>query len=390
MKSTPYSPRICYVASPELFSKGAYAVHAMEMCKAMDKLGVEFEAVVPGSFEKRDIFEYYGVEKPFNLKSLPLTRYAGRQLTHGVSSAIYALSNRKRFDLVLTLNIICAAVTAKAGFSTVYDAHHPPVNPLARALFRSFRNSPSLPAVSFNSGGLRRIYVEDGLSESKTVVAHNGAETEDFENRPGRDEIRKQLGISEEKPVVCYCGNTYEGRGIENLIDAAAEIKDALFLIVGGRDCDNAPHIRAAEERGIDNFVVKGFVPHTEVPPYLLASDVLALPYTDAVTIKGGTRAADFTSPMKLFEYMAAGKPIVATAIPTVLEILKDGEDSVVTAPGDRAGFTAAIRRCLDEPVFAEAIGKRAREKARKYTWEQRVSTILSFVSEKREGSKPL
>ncbi|WP_462137671.1 glycosyltransferase family 4 protein [Candidatus Mycalebacterium sp.] len=381
MRKILNSPRICYIASPELFSGGAYGVHAMEMCKAFAKLGVEFEAVVPGSFEADEIFEYYGVEKPFNLKSLPLTKYKGRQLAHGLAAAFHAFSNRRNFDLVVTLNIICASVLTAMGITTVYDAHHPPVNTATRLLFKSFQNSRALAAVSFNSGGLRRIYLRGGLAKEKTVVAHNGVETEDFENRPSQADIRKRLGLPADKKIVCYCGNTYAGRGIENLIDIAGEMKDALFLIVGGRDEDNAPYIEAAGKKALDNFVMKGFVPHTEVPAYLLASDLLVLPYTEHITIKGGTKAAEFTSPMKLFEYMAAGKPIVAAAIPSVADILKDGENCVMTAPGDVRGFALAVRRCLDDEGFSEKIGSAARQKVGEYTWEKRASTILSFAS---------
>ncbi len=390
MRETSNSDRVCYIASPELFSEGAYGVHAVEMCKALDKLGIDFEAVFPGRFAKKDIFEYYGVRKPFKLKSLPLTKYTGRQIAHGICSALYALLNRKNFDFVLTRNLICASILIKSGISTVYDAHHPPVNRAARLLFQSFQNSAFLDAVSFNSDGLRKIYLRGGLDDGKTVVAHNGAATGDFENRPPRTEIRKQLNLPADKKIVCYCGNTYPGRGIETLVELAAEMRDALFLVVGGREGDNAPHIEAAREKGLDNFLVKGFVPHSEVPLYLLASDVLALPYTKCITIKGGTRAADFTSPIKLFEYMAAAKPIAATAIPTVLEILKDGQDSVMAAPGDFAGFAKAVRRCLDDPDFSRRIARRSREKVREYTWEKRVSKILSFVYEKRRQKQGL
>ncbi len=364
-----------------MFSKGAYAIHAIEMSKAMDNLGVDFETVLPGGFEREDIFDFYGVEKPFKLKSLPFTKGIGRQARHGISAAFYAFKNRKRFDLAVTLNIFCATVLSRiCGFPTVYDAHHPPVNGAAELMFKSFQNSRFLTAVSFNSAGLRDIYLKLGLNEDKTVVAHNGADLSGFENLPSKTEIRKRLALPAERKIVCYCGNTYAGRGIENLIEAAAEIKDALFLIVGGRDGDNAPYIKAAREKGVDNFLAKGFVPHSEVPLHLLASDVLALPYTKQMTIKGGTKAANFTSPMKLFEYMAAGKPIVAASIPTVLEVLEDGKDSVLVAPGNTQALAKGIRMCLVNENFSERIAKKAREKVDEYTWNKRVQKIVSHA----------
>lgn len=373
------SPRICYIASPALFSKGAYAIHAIEMCKAMQRLNFDFEAVLPGSFKQDDIFEYYGVKKPFKLKSLPFTKGFGRQIAHGIAASLYATVNGRRFDIVLTRNIVCAAlITRFSKLPTVYDAHHPPVNKAAELLLKSFRNSPNLKTVSFNSGGLRDKYLNLGLDESKTVVAHNGVDLSEFEGAPAKEEIRRQLGLPVGRKIVCYCGNTYAGRGVEILAEAAAEIKDALFLVVGGRDRDNAPYIESAGEKGIGNFLVKGFVPHSEVPLFLLASDVLTLPYTRLATIKGGTQAAGFTSPMKLFEYMASAKPIVATSIPTVLEVLEDGEDSVLVPPGDKNALVGGILKCLTDKNFSEQIAKKAREKVRCYTWEGRAEKITS------------
>ncbi len=380
------SLKVCYVASPQLFSKGAYGVHAMEMCKAMGRLGIDFETVLPGSFRRDDIFEYYGVGKPFRLKSLPFTKGFGRQATHGIVASIYALANRRRFDIVLTRNIFCAALTAGIfKIPTVYDAHHPPVNSAAELLFRWFQNSGFLTAVSFNSGGLRDIFLKFGLDEKKTVVAHNGVETDDYENSLSPAQIREKLNLPTDGKIVCYCGNTYPGRGVELLIEIAAELNDTLFLIVGGRNSDNAPLVELAEKQGIKNFRARGFVPHSQVPLYLKAADLLTLPYTDAATIKGGTKAADFTSPMKLFEYMAAEKPIVAASIPTVLEVLEDGRDSVLVPPGSATALAEGIKKCFGDKDFSEKIAKKAREKVGGYTWKKRVEKILSHVCERME-----
>ncbi len=88
---------------------------------------------------------------------------------------------------------------------------------------------------------------------------------------------------------------------------------------------------------------MEGFVRQREVSAYLLASDILVMPYSSWVTRRDGTEAGEFTSPLKLFEYMTAGKPIVATGVPSVLEILWPGENLVVTPPDDAEGFIEAL-----------------------------------------------
>ena len=117
-----------------------------------------------------------------------------------------------------------------------------------------------------------------------------------------------------------------------------------------------------------------------EVSAYLLASDVLVMPYSSGVTIRDGTEAGEFTSPLKLLEYMAAGKPIVATGVLSVLEILAPGENSVVTPPNDEEEFLRVLRLVLGDPGLCARISRRARSDAAEYTWEKRVEKIISGI----------
>ena len=97
-----------------------------------------------------------------------------------------------------------------------------------------------------------------------------------------------------------------------------------------------------------------------EVSSYLLASDILVMPYSFGVTIRDGTEAGEFTSPLKLFEYTAAGKPIVATGIPSVLEILRPWENSVVAPPDDAEEFIRALGLVLGDSGLCARISERA------------------------------
>ncbi|MCY3826720.1 MAG: glycosyltransferase [Candidatus Dadabacteria bacterium] len=113
------------------------------------------------------------------------------------------------------------------------------------------------------------------------------------------------------------------------------------------------------------------------ISSYLPASDFLVMPYSSRVTIRDGTEAGKFTSPLKLFEYMAAGKPIVATGVPSVLEILRPGENSVVTPPDDAEAIIRALDLVLADSELCARISEDARAGAAEYTWEKRVERII-------------
>ena len=234
--------------------------------------------------------------------------------------------------------------------------------------------------MSFNSRGLHDIYFCLGITGQNPVVAPNGFEREAFEGGHDISSLRERLGLPLERKIVCYCGNTYRGRGLEILVRAAAQMPEVEFLIVGGREQDNVLWREMARQDGSANFRIEGFVRQREVPSYLLASDVLVMPYSSGVTIRDGTEAGKFTSPLKLFEYMAAGKPIVATGVSSVLEILRPGENSVVTPPDNGGEFIRALALVLADAELCSQISEGARSDAVEYTWEKRVERIIEGV----------
>ena len=361
-----------------LFTEGASAVHVMKMCQAMADMGIAVECVLPGRVKKEKLFSFYGVKTSFRVTPLALSGGATRRSLHGLLAALYACRKRNGFDFAFTRDLVFAWFATRVfGIPTVYDAHHPPVNRAAGKIIGSFSRSENLLGMSFNSQGLRDMYSRLGIAGRNPVVAPNGFEPEAFEGEHDVPSLRARLGLPLKRKIVCYCGNTYRGRGLELLVRAAARMPEVEFLIVGGRERDNALWREMARQSGTLNFRMEGFVAQREVSSYLLASDVLVMPYSSGVTIRDGTEAGEFTSPLKLFEYMAAGKPIVATGVPSVLEILRPGKNSVVTPPDDEEEFVRALGSVLGNPGLCARLSERARSDAAGYTWKKRVERII-------------
>jgi glycosyltransferase involved in cell wall biosynthesis len=123
------------------------------------------------------------------------------------------------------------------------------------------------------------------------------------------------------------------------------------------------------------------------VPELLRDADVALLPLAEGIV------ARCFTSPLKLFDYLAAGLPIVAVDYPTIREILRDGENCLLVAPNDPAALATAIRRLLADRVLASRLGQQARLDAADYTWDRRAERLLAAfgqrtaVAERSESS---
>ena len=97
-----------------------------------------------------------------------------------------------------------------------------------------------------------------------------------------------------------------------------------------------------------------------------------------------------FTSPLKLFDYMAAGVPIVASDLPALREVLQHERNVLLARPGDPDSFAEAVRRLLGEPELARRLGQQAREDVRQYGWDARAAALLDFIGEPGEASRTL
>ena len=162
------------------------------------------------------------------------------------------------------------------------------------------------------------------------------------------------------------------------LLDAIARLPGVRGLVIGGheREPDLARVRSVATRLGIaDRVQFTGLVPPSDVARLLQSADVLVLPNPASAI---STR---FTSPLKLFEYMAAGRPIVATDLPALREVLRDGETAVLVTPGDASALAAGIQRVVADAAFAERLALAARAEVDNYTWDRRAERLEQLLA---------
>jgi len=151
---------------------------------------------------------------------------------------------------------------------------------------------------------------------------------------------------------------------------------DVLLLLVGGTP-EDVDRLRAfAAGCGMkDRVRLEGTVPNGKIPLYLWAADALVMPYTSR------TPTVRAMSPLKMFEYMAAERPIVAADFPAVREVLREGENALLVAPDSAQEIARGLRRALEEKPLAESISRRAGKDVKMFTWEERARRILEVIS---------
>ncbi len=170
-----------------------------------------------------------------------------------------------------------------------------------------------------------------------------------------------------DEPVLAYAGHLYPWKGVDVFVRALARLPGVRGLVVGGgNDADMRRVVALADECGVRSRITfTGFVARADVPSRLAEADLFVLPTLD-------TPSARYTSPLKMFEYMALGRPIVATDLPPVREVLTDGENARLVPPGDAAALAAASQELLDDRRMAASLAGRAREDVARFSWERR------------------
>lgn len=343
------------------------------MCQAFADLGhtvTLIAAGIPGN--TLDDYSYYGVDPSFSIHRLrwPRKRYGG--LVHGFLVGSYLIRNRDAYDFVYGRSFYGIYEACLLQIPCGFEVHAPPTNSTRRWIEGQIMRSPSLQVVVFITKALANLYrnMFPWLPPQHVLIAHDAADIVPSDtpavDLPGRKDVL-QVG---------YVGHLYRGKGAEVVTTLASQMPDIDFHLVGGTE-ENIAYWR--NKVCLPNLFIHGYVPHGEIQRYHKAMDVLLLPAGRTVHSAGNRgNIADWMSPLKMFEYMAAGKPIVASNLPVLQEVLIDGVNALLVPPDDIDSWIAALIRIKSDQGLAERLAKSAHcQFLANNTWQQRAKMIL-------------
>lgn len=378
--------KLLYLANMRLPTEKAHGLQVMKMCEAFARLGHEVTLAVPWRFGRveADPYEYYDVEKNFriarvfslDLISLGALGFFIQVFTFAISSFIYSLFARP--NLVYARDEVVLWGVTFLDFKTVWEVHTRKLNWFALKLL------PMASALVTISGGLKDLLLKSGASPSKILIAHDGVDLSKYETPFDRDTWRLSKDIPLEAKVVGYVGALHTmgtGKGLEELIEIFPQVlerePDAFLLLTGMPEKDRATVLKLCSDAGIsrERVRVDSDLRQREIIPYFRAADVQVMNFPNT------EHYAYYMSPLKMFNYMASGVPIITTDLPSVREVLSEKEAEFVP-PGDREALLEALLRTLAGGERLRAKARAAKLLAQHYTWEVRAKSIVSFSLE--------
>lgn len=380
--------KIIYLANIRLPSEKPHSIHVIKMCEALANQGHEVSLVVAQrynpNFKNQDVFEFYNLKQNFKIKKLlvidilhwfsqgPYATWLAN-LTFAISSFIYVLFNKA--DLIYSRDGLPLRFISLIKKNFIYEFHE--YRTQDKQLYKKLSNQGKELVVI--TQGLKELLVRDGTNPDKILVAPDAVDLDKFQIVKDKKETRKKLDLPIDKKIILCNSSLYKWKGVFTLAQVFKfQILDSnsLIVFVGGMryDIDRLKKFIKENNLPTDKILILGHRPYKNMPEYLAAADVLVLPNSSKREL-----STKYTSPLKMFEYMASQKPIVASDLPSIREILNE-QNAVLVEPDDPQALAQGIQKVLQDKKLSDKISNQAYKDVQNYTWEKRVKNILKFL----------
>ncbi len=261
-------------------------------------------------------------------------------------------------------------------FATDHYRPWPDVYPAIRPYVRRTAHKPHCLGYVIHSHYAAAAYLRAGVPQERLLVAHNGFDA--FGDPVDQAEARKRLGLPEARPITVYTGRINAEKGLDTVLEMADLRPGVLFVLVGSEG--QGPVELAAARR--ENVRVVPWAEPASLQQWLAAADVLLVPPSSAPLQRFGTCVL----PLKLFTYLAAGRPILAPDAPDTRELLVNERTAMLVEPDRPDAAAAALDRLLGDAALAASLSHAAHQLSEQLTWEARARKIADFLERRRAG----
>ena len=380
--------RIAYCTNVRLPSERAHGHQVAQVTDALNRLGHAVTIFAPWrkNVVGRDFWDYYGIPRavkltyagsfdPIASPFLPgviglkfmnfiLRRELGRKL------------NISSFDLAYTRSPALLPAMVASGVPVILELHQLPRFGRGKFVSRCNRLALIVPLTR----AMAEVLESWGVEKSRIFVSGDAVDLKRFQSQPSSKEARAQFGVNTGRVIVGYVGRLKTlgmEKGVSDLLKAVKADRRFFAFIVGGPENDRQFYSSQAAGLGLgaEDFKLTGEIPSATVPAALAACDILAMPFPDLPHYRR------FMSPLKMFEYMASGKPIVTSDLPTVRDVLSE-ETAFFCEPGNYESLLKCLKQIESHPEEAHKRAARALEVVKDHTWEARMAGILRQISQ--------
>jgi glycosyltransferase involved in cell wall biosynthesis len=368
---------IVCISTSRIPADTANSIQVMKACQALARLGHSVQLLVPGekSTLPEDLVERYGLTLSF-----PITwiRTSPRWKNNDFAWRAVRRARSLQADVVYTWTGQSAVFALLQRIAVVFELHDLPSGHLGPVWLRAFLGLPGQKRLAVITHALCSALQQrfPTLAKTTAVIAPNGVDLEQYAGLPDAPEARQELGLPAALTVSCS-GHLYTGRGVDLFLSLAGRFPQVSFVWVGGRQEDVALYRSRTASAGLSNVTFTGFVSQRSLPRYQAAADILLMPYARTIAGSGGGNSAEICSPMKMFDYLAAGRAILSSDLPVIREVLSQA-NAVFARPEDLDAWTTALEQLVGNAAVRGALAHQACLDALAYTWKARAEKVMA------------
>ena len=376
--------KIFYAINARIPTEKAHGIQTMKTCEALSEFGADVTLVIPRRFNeiKENPYEYYGVKNNFKIKKLPVLdlffwdsslSFFIKTLSFAAACFFYLLFKRNyvlyaRGEIILPLtklpteNIFWEA-HIKTGNFNIYKKAIKKIKGLI-VVNRHFKDE------------LIRDY---GLTEEKVLWAPDAVDLDKFNIKISKEEAKKHLNLPSTKKIILSSTSFLPWKGADIFLKSARLLpEECLILLFKSGEKEHIDEFMAEKEKnGIKNILILEKQPYEKMPLFLKSADILVLNGTNKSNI-----SKYYTSPLKMFEYMASHRPILSADTPSFREILND-DRAIFYEPDNSADFAAKIDFIFNNYPICEKKAIIAFNNSFEFTWQKRAEAIIKFINKK-------
>jgi len=322
--------------------------------------------------------EFYNIQTRLQVAALPmpwLFAKSGSKWTHPstlISKYYVPLHLRQRMQLVHSRdwNFVKAAV--QSGVAAIYEHHHHEQKQFEPEIIQH----PLFQLAVTVADSVRDSMIDQGMPPEKVIKLHNGF-NQSFLTRHQQAAAawRNRLMGFNYRALAVYSGGLHAFKGVDLMIEAAKALPQVLFALAGGNEAQVAAYRELALQHQVSNVEFLGYLTHDALASLLQAADLLVHPHLLS-------QEASFTSPLKFFDYMAAGTPIVATEIPPLMEFKSTGVVAGWCEPNQPMKLADCMARVLESHPYRPGGYTETMKFVQQFSWENRIAKILSHVAD--------
>jgi glycosyltransferase involved in cell wall biosynthesis len=365
--------KICYLANTGMPSRNASAIQIVKMCEAFSKLNSDVTLITTNA-SRGNIFNYYDIKTKFKLKKIKCFK----KFPLGIKFYLFSIfsiieSLKSKPDIYITRNFFTCFLLILLKKKTIIELHHDlkSESRIVRFIINNFDflNSKYLLKLIAITKYVKNHYISKYPIKSKKIII-----------LPSGSSIKEnyQYKINKKKFNIGYFGSLYKSRGLDLIIKLALIDPKNNYYVYG-----NKRNIKISiSKKSENNLYLNDYIPYKNISKILLNMDLLLMPYTSSITVAGDVGdITKFTSPLKLFDYLCVGRPIICSNFNVLKEIIANNKNAIFVKNYKNAfAWRKEITKLINNREKMKIISKNNYKLSKKYSHIARASKILDLV----------